>query len=112
MIGQTLKLDFSRVDAAAFEQRRRAYQQQRQNEFFAAYQIEDVASHVIKPGESLWVLAERKYKVPVWLLRQYNPDLNLDRVTPGVVVKFPKLRAVDSGSAAPPPVPTVAAGEN
>ena len=112
VIGQTLKLDFSRVDAAAFEQRRRAYQQQRQNEFFAAYQIEDVASHVIKPGESLWVLAERKYKVPVWLLRQYNPDLNLDRVTPGVVVKFPKLRAVDSGSAAPPPVPTVAAGEN
>ena len=102
VIGQTLKLDFSKIDAATFEQRRRAYQQQRQDEFFAAYQIEDVASHVIKPGESLWVLAERTYKVPVWLLRQYNPDLNLDRVTPGVVVKFPKLRMVDSDSAAPP----------
>jgi membrane-bound lytic murein transglycosylase D len=113
VIGQTLKLDLSRVDAAAFEERRRMYQQQRQDEFFAAYQIEDVASHVIKPGESLWVLAERTYKVPVWLLRQYNPDLNLDRVTPGAVVKFPKLRAVDSSSAAQPaPVPTVADRDN
>ncbi|HUL82912.1 MAG TPA: LysM peptidoglycan-binding domain-containing protein [Gammaproteobacteria bacterium] len=113
VIGQPLKLDFSKVDAATFEQRRRMYQQQRQDEFFAAYQIEDVASHVIKPGESLWVLAERTYKVPVWLLRQYNPDLNLDRVTPGAVVKFPKLRAVDSSSAAQPaPVPTVADREN
>lgn len=100
VIGQALTLDFSKVDAPTFEQRRRMYQQQRQDEFFAAYQIEDVASHVIKPGESLWVLAERTYKVPVWLLRQYNPDLNLDRVAPGVVVKFPKLRAVDSDSAA------------
>jgi len=113
VIGQTLKLDLSRVDAATFEERRRMYQQQRQDEFFAAYQIEDVASHVIKPGESLWVLAERTYKVPVWLLRQYNPDLNLDRVTVGVVVKFPKLRAVDSNSATQPaPVPTVADRDN
>jgi hypothetical protein len=28
--------------------------------------------------------------------------LNLDRVTPGVVVKFPKLRMVDADSAAQP----------
>jgi membrane-bound lytic murein transglycosylase D len=104
VIGQALTLDFSKVDAPTFESRRRMYQQQRQDEFFAAYQIEDVTSHVIKPGESLWVLAERTYKVPVWLLRQYNPDLNLDRVTPGIVVKFPKLRAVDSDSAAGAPL--------
>jgi membrane-bound lytic murein transglycosylase D len=116
VIGQMLTLDFSRVDAPTFEQRRIAYQQQRQNEFFSAYQIEDAESHVIKPGESLWVLAERKYKVPVWLLRQYNPDLNLDRVNPGTVVKFPRLRAIDAPAAndspAPAPVETVAERAN
>jgi membrane-bound lytic murein transglycosylase D len=115
VIGQMLTLDFSRVDAPTFEQRRIAYQQQRQNEFFAAYQIEDAESHVIKPGESLWVLAERKYKVPVWLLRQYNPDLNLDRVIPGTVVKFPRLRAIDAPAAndsAPAAVETIAERAN
>jgi membrane-bound lytic murein transglycosylase D len=99
-IGQMLTLDFARVDAPTFEQRRVAYQQQRQNEFFATYQIADADEHVIKPGESLWLLAERKYKVPVWLLRQYNPDLNLDRVNPGTVVKFPRLRAINAPDAA------------
>jgi membrane-bound lytic murein transglycosylase D len=101
-IGQMLTLDFARVDSMTFEQRRLSYQQQRQNEFFAAYQIADTESHVIKPGESLWLLAERKYKVPVWLLRQYNPDLNLDRVNPGTVVKFPRLRAINAPDAAAP----------
>jgi hypothetical protein len=30
----------------------------------------------------------------VWLLRQYNPDIDLDQVRPGTVVKFPELRAI------------------
>jgi len=106
-IGQMLTLDFSRVDTPTFEQRRVAYQQQRQNEFFMAYQIADTEDHVIKPGESLWLLAERKYKVPVWLLRQYNPDLNLDRVNPGTVVKFPRLRAINAPDAVAPTTPAV-----
>jgi membrane-bound lytic murein transglycosylase D len=115
-IGQMLTLDFSRVDVPTFEQRRLAYQQQRQNEFFATYQIADTEDHVIKTGESLWLLAERQYKVPVWLLRQYNPDLNLDRVNPGTVVKFPRLRAINAPDAAAPagatPVQTVAESAN
>ena len=65
---------------------------------------------MIKSGESLWLLAERTYKVPVWLLRQYNPDLDLDRVQTGTVVKFPRLRALpDEGQPAEgAPNPTVA----
>ena len=98
VIGQKLKLEFASIDAGAFEQRRRAYHQQLQSEFFAAYRIEEIDTHVIEPGESLWVLAERRYKVPVWLLRQYNPDLDFDRIRPGTVVKFPRLKAIGSES--------------
>jgi membrane-bound lytic murein transglycosylase D len=94
VLGQTLKLQFGAVDAVAFEQRRRAYHQQLQSDFFAAHQIDEIESHVVKPGESLWVLAERTYKVPVWLLRQYNPDLDFDRIQPGAIVKFPRLKAI------------------
>ena len=108
VIGQHLKLDFSRVDVATFEQRRVAYQKQRQSDFFAAYRIEDIENHVIKSGESLWILAAHVYKVPVWLLRQYNPDLNFDHVRPGTVVKFPRLRAIDNDNGAAGSVETVA----
>jgi membrane-bound lytic murein transglycosylase D len=94
VIGQKITLDLSEVDAAAFEQRRVAFHQQQQSDFFASHQIETIEDHVVKPGESLWILAARTYKVPVWLLRQYNPDLQLDHVQPGEIVKFPRLKAV------------------
>jgi membrane-bound lytic murein transglycosylase D len=99
VLGQKLRLQFGAVDAATFEQRRRNYHQQLQSDFFAAHQIEDIESHVVRPGESLWVLAERRYKVPVWLLRQYNPDLDFDRIQPGIVVKFPRLKAIAAENA-------------
>jgi membrane-bound lytic murein transglycosylase D len=99
VLGQNLTLDFARIDAPTFEERRRAYHQQIQSDFFAAYQIDEIENHVIKPGESLWILAARRYNVPVWLLRQYNPDLNFDRIQPGAVVKFPRLKAIAAETA-------------
>ena len=92
--GQRIKLDFSRVERRLFEQRRVAYQAERQESFFLAYQIADIKDHVIRSGESVWLLAQRRYDVPVWLLRQYNPDLDLDRVAAGTVVKFPELQRI------------------
>jgi membrane-bound lytic murein transglycosylase D len=94
VIGQKITLDLSEIDASTFEQRRVAFHQQQQSDFFASHQIDAIENHVVKAGESMWVLAARTYKVPVWLLRQYNPDLNLDRVQPGEIVKFPRLKAI------------------
>ena len=98
IIGQRLKLDFSKVDRSAFEQVRLAYHRDLQEAFFARYQIRDMEIHKVKPGDSVWVLAQRQYKVPVWLLRQYNPDLNFDRIRPGAEVHFPLLQPLGDGS--------------
>ena len=54
---------------------------------------------MVRSGDSLYALALKRYKVPVWLLRQYNPDLDLDRVQPGTVVNFPRLKALIEGQA-------------
>ena len=40
----------------------------------------------------------RRYKVPVWLLRQYNPDLDIDRLHPGTEVIFPQIERSAAGS--------------
>lgn len=97
VIGQRIRLDFANVDLAAFEQRRTAYHRELQEAYFSRYRIEDVEEHVVRTGESLWALAQQRYKVPVWLLRQYNPDLDLDRVQPGTVVNFPRLMPLAEG---------------
>jgi membrane-bound lytic murein transglycosylase D len=89
VIGQRLKLDFARVSPGEFEQRRREYHQSLQNEFFDAFVVSGTEPHVLKRGESLWYLAKRKYQVPVWLLRQYNPDLDFAALPAGAKLIVP-----------------------
>jgi membrane-bound lytic murein transglycosylase D len=90
-VGRRLKLDFSKATPEQFEAARLAYHQDLQEQFFANHQIVATSEHVVKPGESIWILAGRRYNVPVWLLRQYNPDLDLSMVKPSTRVVIPVL---------------------
>jgi membrane-bound lytic murein transglycosylase D len=98
-LGQRLRLSFEKVSQEAFSERRIAYHRELQEDFFSRYRIVDTAEHRLRSGESIWVLALQKYKVPVWLLRQYNPDIDLNQVRPGTRLVFPRLEPF-SGSRA------------
>jgi membrane-bound lytic murein transglycosylase D len=91
VLGQRIKLDLSRVDAAAFERLRTEYHRQQQDAFFRTHTITGVQQHVVRRGESVWVLSLRQYDVPIWLFRQYNPALDLHTVQPGTRIDFPVL---------------------
>jgi membrane-bound lytic murein transglycosylase D len=91
VVGKRLKLKFTKVTPAEFEEQRIAYHRALQEEFFEQYQITGSDKHEIRRGQSVWTLAKRTYKIPFWLLRQYNPDLDIDKVKPGTVVTFPKI---------------------
>ena len=101
VIGQRLKLDFSHVTAEEFEQRRLEYHQSLQDEFFEAFAVTGTEQHVLEPGETLWYLAQRKYRLPVWLLRQYNPDLDFAALTPGVQLIVPVVEPRESPDQTP-----------
>ena len=96
VIGQRLRLDFSAVGKEVFAARRFRYHRELQEAFFTRYRITDTQVHLLLRGESLYVLTLRRYKVPVWLLRQYNPDLNLNRVQTGVEIDFPQIELANS----------------
>ncbi len=91
VVGHRLRLDFSRVSSESFESRRLAYHKELQETFFERNRIVGVCQHVIRRGESLWVLAQQTYGVPMWLLRQYNPDLEPDAVMPGLRLQVPRV---------------------
>ena len=95
VIGHRLALDFSRVSAEDFEHRRLDYHRSLQEAFFKHFRIAGTDTHVIRQGESLWILAKRKYDIPIWLLRQYNPDLNFDAVDIGTNITVPRVEALD-----------------
>jgi len=94
-VGQRIKLDLGTVDAKVFEDRRVAYHRSQQDGFFRKNVITGVTEHIIERGESIWILALREYNVPIWLFRQYNPEIDLASVRPGAAVRFPVLTGVD-----------------
>ena len=90
-VGKRIKLDFSRVNIEQFETLRTRYHRQQQDTFFRAHTITGVTEHVVSRGESVWILSLRTYDVPVWLFRQYNPELDLHNVQRGTRLNFPVL---------------------
>jgi membrane-bound lytic murein transglycosylase D len=81
--GRRLKLDLSKVTAAEFVAARRDYHRQLQESFFAAHRIAGTETYQLKRGDSLWTIAQRKGELPVWLVAQYNPDVNFGDMRPG-----------------------------
>jgi membrane-bound lytic murein transglycosylase D len=91
VVGQRIKLDLGTVSATDFEALRTGYHRQQQDAFFRSNTITGVTEHEVRSGESVWILALRKYDVPVWLFRQYNPELDLQNVRRGTRLNFPVL---------------------
>jgi len=90
-LGQRLRLVFTKVSRETFLSRRVAFHHDLQEDYFERWRITTTTSHRLRRGESVWVLAAQKYKVPVWLLRQYNPQLKFDQVRPGTRIVFPRV---------------------
>jgi membrane-bound lytic murein transglycosylase D len=91
VIGRRLELDFSRVTPERFEKRRLDHHEALQRRFFQQFQITGTERQVVERGDSLWSLAQRADNLPVWLLRQYNPDLDFSELRPGMPVTLPQL---------------------
>ena len=91
VIGQRVRLDFSRVSRDEFEARRLRYHESIQAAFFADHRVAGTRSHVLRRGDTLWSLSRRNRAVPIWLLREYNPDVNLQDLQPGSRITIPRL---------------------
>jgi membrane-bound lytic murein transglycosylase D len=94
-VGQRIRLDFSAVSAETFENLRTSWHRQQQDAFFRNHRISGTVEHVVRQGESVWILSLRTYDVPIWLFRQYNPELDLHSVRPGTTLSFPVLSTID-----------------
>jgi membrane-bound lytic murein transglycosylase D len=97
LLGQKLALDYSRVSREAFEQLRRDYHAKLQGEYFAQHRIAGTEVYIVRRGDSLWTMTQRFSNLPIWLLRQYNPDTDLSDLRPGTQVVMPKVEVVTGG---------------
>ena len=89
VVGRKVKLSFAKVTQDQFAARRMEYHRQLQEVFFTQFRIEDTTTHIVRAGESIWIIAQQRYNIPLWLLRQYNPDLDLGDIRPGTKLVIP-----------------------
>ena len=93
MIGDRLMLDFSTIDQATFENRRREFHRDLQQQYFTNYRIQQTEEYSIQHSDFLANLT-RQRSVPMWLFRQYNPEVDFERLQIGQVVVFPVVQRV------------------
>lgn len=95
IVGNRLTLDFSRVNIAEFELKRRDFHSSLQQEFFANYRIQGVEQYQIKRNDNIGTIARNRYSTPIWLVRQYNPGLDFNRIQIGQQIAFPLLEQAE-----------------
>jgi membrane-bound lytic murein transglycosylase D len=96
LIGQRIRLDFPKVSREQFETRRREYHRELQAGYFAAHRITGTEVYIARPGDSLWTLTQRG-QMPMWLVQQYNPDVDLADLRAGTQIVMPRVQEVGSG---------------
>ncbi|MHB8815162.1 MAG: transglycosylase SLT domain-containing protein [Steroidobacteraceae bacterium] len=97
IVGHRIRLDFRRVPAEEFEARRRQYHQALEASYFAAHRIVGTEQYVAQRGDSLWTLTQRFSQLPLWLLREYNPDTDFTDLRPGTQLVVPRIEDVSAG---------------
>jgi len=97
LVGHRLKLDFQKVAHDAFEQKRRGYHRELQAAYFAAHRIAGTEIYIARSGDSLWTVTKRAGLLPVWLLQQYNPDVDFAELRAGTQIVMPHVEDVGNG---------------
>jgi membrane-bound lytic murein transglycosylase D len=94
IVGRKVHLDFHRVKHEEFEQKRREYHQTLQASYFASHRIVGTEIYIARRGDSMWTITQRFAELPVWLIQQYNPDLDLADLHPGTQIVMPRVEPV------------------
>ncbi|HEX2789568.1 MAG TPA: transglycosylase SLT domain-containing protein [Steroidobacteraceae bacterium] len=94
VMGRRIKLEFDQTTHDQFEARRRDYHERLQAAYFASHRIAGTEVYIARRGDSLWSITQKSLKVPVWLLQQYNPDLDFRDLRPGTQISLPQVEDV------------------
>ncbi|MBW4050287.1 MAG: transglycosylase SLT domain-containing protein [Proteobacteria bacterium] len=98
-IGERIRLDFRYVSPQAFEAQRVNYHRALEASYFAAHRIAGTEPYVARRGDSLWTVTQRFSQMPLWLLREYNPDTDFADLRPGTQLVVPRVEEVSGGGA-------------
>jgi membrane-bound lytic murein transglycosylase D len=84
-------MPLSKVTKEEFEQARLEYRQEIQDDFSGVYTIESVRMYRVKKGDNIWTLCNEVFSIPLWLMKKYNPDVDLYSLRRSQTLAIPVL---------------------
>ena len=93
-IGREIRLPVGRRETVArFERKREEYHLLLAEQFRERYEIRRLDTYTVRPGDSLWSIAEAN-GLPLWLLLRFNPRLAGSGVVAGQKVAVPVVAVI------------------
>jgi len=93
-VGRKIEIPLGKVSRKQFEERRYEYHKEMEEDFFGAYTVQALTTYQPEPGDTLWTLCQKKFDVPFWLLRKYNPEVDFDRLAPSRPLVVPVVARI------------------
>lgn len=100
---QKIKIPLSRTTAGEFEENRYEFHKRLQEDFFAVYQIGDLQPYRVRYGDNLWTLCLEKFDIPMWLLKNCNPEVDFAQLRLHQKLMVPGIEKNTADDATDPP---------
>ena len=97
---QKVRIPLARTTREAFEEQRYEYHKRLQEDFFAAYRVNELEAYRVQRGDSYWTLCREKFDIPLWLLKHYNADVDLADLRARQKLMIPMVEKTDAGDPA------------
>ena len=88
-LSRQIKIPLHRTTKDEFEEKRFEYHEELAEDFFASYRVGKVFTYSIKRGDSIWSLCRLEFKVPLWLIKRYNADVDFNALIPSQQLLIP-----------------------
>jgi membrane-bound lytic murein transglycosylase D len=86
-----IKLNFEQVSPDEFNRNRLEYHRGIEEDFIMHYDITGTRMYKVKSGENLWYLCEYVFNLPIWLVVNYNKDIDFNNLKVGDKIIIPEV---------------------
>ena len=77
-----------------FEQERLEFHRKIQEDFFNDFRIENVEIYRVKNGDNIWTLTNEQFRMPIWLVKKYNPNVDFNDLRWSQKLAIPVLEKI------------------
>lgn len=88
---QKIKIPLTKKTAREFEESRYEYHKRLQEDFFAVYRVSEIQPYRVGRGDNLWTLCLGKFDIPMWLLKNCNPEVDFADLRPHQKIMVPVI---------------------